>query len=206
MVDRWLACCLVVGGCATAPRKVPSRPADVRAEAAHSTGDVILFVRDATGRSPRFASLLCEKLVAAGVRCRSLEPSSQAAAAWAADAPAAQASGAVFAVRVTVIQQSEVIDDLHEPDLIARPASGAIGRRKIDDIGGTRNEHDLRLDVTASMRRAAGETLVGRWSLSEGLLDVSGRAAETDARWASIYDEMAERLARRVTGAVARPH
>ena len=166
------------------------------------TGDVVLFVRDATQRATLLGTLLCRKLVTAGVPCRALPPASQAAASWATDAPAAHASGAKFAVRVTVVQRHEVIDRLHQEDWDSRDATGLIGRRETVDVGPTTNVDDLRLDVIASLRRSADDYLVNRWIDSGGALDVDGNQNDTARRWEAVYDAMAERLSRQVVAAL----
>ena len=166
------------------------------------TGDVVLFVRDATRRATLLATLLCRKLVTAGVPCRALPTASQAVASWAIDAPAAHASGAKFAVRVTVVQRHEVLDRLHQEDWDSRDATGLIGRRETVDVGPTTNADDLRLDLIASLRRAGDDYLINRWVDSGGALDVAGNQNDTARRWDAVYDAMAERLSRQVVAAL----
>ena len=116
--------------------------------------------------------------------------------------PIARASGATFAVRVTVVQRQDTKDRLHQEDWDSRDASGFAGRRETVDVGPTTNTDDLRLDVIASLRRSADDYLVNRWIDSGGALDVDGIANDSSRRWEAIYDAMAERLSRQVIAAL----
>ena len=186
-----------------APQAPAARPPSSIAQRQHRpAGDVVLFVRDATRRSKRLATLLCGKLVVAGVRCRALPTASDAAAAWAVDAPAAHASGAAFAVRVTVVQRHEVVDRLHQEDWDTHEATGLSGRTESVDVGPTKDTDDLRLDVIASLRRSSDDYLVNRWIDSGGALDVQGNPNDAVRRWDLVYDAMAERLSRQVVAAL----
>lgn len=172
----------------------------------HPSGDVVLFVRDATRRAPLLATLLCRKLASAGVPCRVLPPAAGTSTAWAADAPAAHASGAKFAVRVTVVQRQEVRDRLHQEDWDTHEATGLSGRSETVDVGPTTNADDLRLDVVASLRRSADDYLINRWIDSGGALDVEGQQNDAARRWDAVYDAMAERLSRQVVAALPWTH
>lgn len=198
MAMGWVAAC---GATSTTEvsRESPPTASSLRR---HPSGDVVLFVRDATRRAALLGTLLCQKLVSAGVPCRVLPPASEAAGAWALDAPAAHASGAKFAVRVTVVQRQEVLDRLHQPDWESRDASGFAGRRQAVDVGPTTNADDLRLDVIASVRRSADDYLVNRWIDSGGALDVDGNQNDAARRWDAVYEAMAERLSRQVIAAL----
>lgn len=198
----WIAVLAVAAGCGATAPAAPSARAPVAAPRRRPTGDVVLFVRDATERSTQLATSLCRNLIAAGVPCRALAPASSASAPWAIDAPIAHASGAAFAVRVTVVQRHEVVDRLHQEDWDSRDATGLVGRRETTDVGPTTNADDLRLDVIASLRRTTDDYLVNRWIDSGGALDVDGVANQSARRWDAIYDAMAERLSRQVIAAL----
>jgi hypothetical protein len=194
--------CGMVAACGATAAAPPHLQAPIAPSRGHPTGDVALFVRDATQRPTPLAAMLCQRLVAAGVPCRVLPSGSQAATPWAVDAPLARASGAVFAVRVTVVQRQDVRDRLHQEDWDSRDATGLTGRRETVDVGPTTNTDDLRLDVIASLRRSADDYLVNRWIDSGGALDVSGTPNDANRRWEAIYDAMAERLSRQVIAAL----
>jgi hypothetical protein len=194
--------CGMAAACAATTAAPPRAQAPVAPLPGHPTGDVVLFVRDATQRPTTLATTLCQKLVAAGVPCRALPAASQAATPWAVDAPIAHSSGAAFAVRVTVVQRQDVKDPLHQEDWESRDASGLIGRRVTVDVGQTTNAEDLRLDVMASLRRATDGSLINRWIDSGGSLDVTGAPNDENRRWEAIYDAMAERLSRQVLAAL----
>jgi hypothetical protein len=192
----------LAGACGATTSAAPRAEATAQALRRRPTGDVVLFVRDSTRRATLLATLLCRKLVTAGIPCRALPTASDASAPWAADAPAAHASGATFAVRVTVVQQQEVRDRLHQEDWDSHDATGLAGRRETVDVGPTTNADDLRLDVIASLRRSADDYLVNRWIDSGGTLDVDGNQNDAALRWDAVYDAMAERLSRQVVAAL----
>jgi hypothetical protein len=194
--------CGIAGACWTSAAPAARTEATTAPARGHPTGDVVLFVRDATQRPTPLADMLCRKLVTAHVPCRAVPSASQAATPWAVDAPIARASGATFAVRVTVVQRQDTKDRLHQEDWDGRDASGFAGRRETVDVGATTNTDDLRLDVFASLRRSADDYLVNRWIDSGGALDVDGVANDSNRRWEAIYDAMAERLSRQVIAAL----
>ena len=194
--------CTLAAACSTVGSRPPQVPAAAASSKGRPSGDVVLFVRDATERSTTLASMLCERLVAAGVPCRILRTATQAAAPWAADAQAAHDSGATFAVRVTVVQRHDVVDRLHQEDWDSHEATGLVGRRETVDVGPTTNADDLRLDVIASLRRSADAFLVNRWIDSGGVLDVNGSPNQANRRWEEVYAAMAARLSRQVVAAL----
>jgi hypothetical protein len=198
--------CGMAAACGTMTPVPSTAKPPIATASGHPAGDVVLFVRDATQQPTLLATKLCNKLIAAGVPCRTLPSTSQASTPWAVDAPSARASGASFAVRVTVVQREDVKDRLHQEDWDSREATGLTGRRETVDVGPTTNTDDFRLDVIASLRRTADDYLVNRWIDSGGALDVNGTANDSNRRWDAIYDAMAERLSRQVIAALPWTH
>lgn len=196
---RRLVLVLLAGlsACHKAPSAPPPKAAVADSAPGKPVGDVALFVRDATGR-PLLADDVCKKLIAAGVPCRSMITASQKRAPWTVDADAARASGAVFTVRVTVIQRREDIEEINRNEGILVSGSGVTGRQILIDKGSPQKQDDLRLDVIASMRLTSDGSVLERWSENEGMLDSSLDATEIEGRWSSLYDAVADRLTQRI--------
>jgi len=213
----------LTGACASSVRQTPAAVAPSRAAIAEPRRfELALFVRDATERELTLASALERELRARGVRCRVVVARSDATPSWPADEAVARASGAPFAVRVTVLARRDQGESIHVPAIGTRRSTGLavgptedpapldfpelqpIGAHEHVDVGEDVIDHDLRLDVLASLRRLDQAEHVARWAASEGSLQRLFTAAAQNHRdpWRLVYQALANRLADQIVRAL----